>query len=683
MKVKHVEYAPYQRILLVSMLLMCWAGSVFASTIGTEQAMFKRLLQETYQQIESVQVAEDKQLSVEILTSTCESGVAGLSNGEILREKSRQEVRVSGLELRGAYSTGDLSDTDEGEDSFEQGRANLELSWELLKHGLLHQSRKADALELEAQKAEIVHELDALTDEYLCRRYQIKKNFFERLIQLLNIKINFMTPVHEVERRAYFKRWSFLDDYMVSQEDLVLARHELNSLLVDPYFDASPQYGEFPPIIDVHLAGLLSSIRADDSFAKLFEAEKGWLEARERAVVHDSLRVYLRQEFDVDRGGESEDDFIAGLRFRVPLHFRDSDVLDLQLRQVEQRKRNLFNDRINQTRLRYTELQEQLRRTMRQYYRHARAMERADRTLRMVNSGEDELITAAITRMRTAIEAQLEFVRALEELYRRVNEMFLAARVPFRPDLIRRVSLVPEQNRARYGNRALYVWSHDFNTLDNKVLSALFHAKSISTVILSAGKKTNMDKLETFLTEMQGAGIDVGLMIGDNSWIFPEKFSRVSERSIFAAEQTGHLHYDIEPQAMPEYTARREEYIGLYTTLITKVKERLFDRKLSISIPFHWPEKTYRELGGVADALYVMAYGTSEPEVLLRRLQPIISGVSPDKIVISLRTSDFKDEWAMEKMIERIVDETALMRFCIHDLGSYIQQFGDQDEFEN
>lgn len=648
----------------------------------TEREQLMGLLEETQQQLTSMQIIEDAGLTFDLLTSVCDDDVDLRTDGELLREQSRQERRDSGLELRGAYTSGSLSETDEGEESFEQGRANLELSWDILKYGYFHNSKKAEALELEAKVTDISSELRLFQDEYLCRRYQLKKVFGDQLIQLLNIKLNFMQPVHQVERRAYFKQWSFLDDYLVSEEDVILARHELDALLADPYFYTDARLPGLPPILDVDLGGVIAAIKKDESYVKLFDAEKQWLEARERAVVTDSLRVYLRQEYDVNRGDETSDELVAGLRFSVPLHFRDSDVLNIQLKQVERKKTRVLRERINQTRIRYTELQEQLRRTVRQYYRHARAIERVERTVYMLEAGEDELLTAGLTRMRTAIDAQLELVRALEELYRRVNEIFLTARVPFQPGLVKAIPLNVGK-RARLGKRGMYLWSHDFNTISNQELLAFFDRKAISTVILSAGRKTDKKKMADFLNTVEGSEVKVELMVGDNTWIYRDNFDKAVERSVLAAEKTGHLHYDIEPQAMLGYKEAREEYIRLYTELVAGVQQRLLDRTLSVSVPFHWPEETYKNLGATTDMLYVMAYGSSEARIILRRLKPIIDNVPLDKIVVALRVEDFADEWELEKVIEEIVNKTGLLQFCFHDAGRFIQQYGGRDEASN
>lgn len=649
----------------------------------SEQDKFKTILHELHDRLGTIKVSDNFSKTHTILTSSCSNGIPRLSQGEILREKKRQTEKITGLELRGAYRTDDLSGSGDDDGDLERGTANLEVSWDILKHGFLHNSRRADALEVEAHMADLENDLKRLVDSYKCRRYHIKKEFSEMLIQLLHLKQDFIQPVYDVERRAYFKQWSFWDDYLVSEEDLLLTRHTLDGMLADPYFDGAPDGREFPPIIDINLAGLLEAIRQDDSYSALFSIEKEWLKAEQESVIHDSLRIYLRQEYGINGSNQDEQDLIAGLRFRVPLHTRQSELLDLQLRQVERKKSALLHDRLNQTRIRHTELQEQLRRTVRQYYRTMRAQERVKRTLYMVDQGDDKLITAAITRMRTSIEAHLELARAMEELYRRINEMFLTARIPFHSTLVQPVSFLSDRQRARIGNRSIYVWSKAFNRITNDDLRIFLQAKNISTVVLSDGKKTDRDKQARFIEQSNIDGIKIELITGDNSWIFERNHDRAVEKSLLVAEKTGHLHLDIEPQTLPDYQTNREQYIALYINLITKIKKSLLDRKLHLAVPFHWPRDAYRQLGTEADTLYIMAYGTTEPEVLLRRIRPILETVPNQKIVVVLRINDFDDEWAMEKMIEAIANKTSVIHFGIHDLGRFFRKWGISSKEES
>ena len=106
-------------------------------------------------------------------------------------------------------------------------------------------------------------------------------------------------------------------------------------------------------------------------------------------------------------------------------------------------------------------MQKQLRRTIKQRYRQARAEERLRRTLWRVSKNDEQSLTTAITRMRTVIKSRLELVRSKKNLYQQVNKVFQSAQLPYLPELVTIVHLEPEQLRSRPGTRSICVWSAD------------------------------------------------------------------------------------------------------------------------------------------------------------------------------------------------------------------------------
>ena len=60
------------------------------------------------------------------------------------------------------------------------------------------------------------------------------------------------------------------------------------------------------------------------------------------------------------------------------------------------------------------------------------------------------------------------------------------------------------------------MWSADFNRMENNDLLAFLEAKQISTVLLSAGRKTEHEKRDQFLEQLTRNNIAVELIIGDN-----------------------------------------------------------------------------------------------------------------------------------------------------------------------
>lgn len=670
--------------LLTILSLFPCAHSVAASASATEQDRFAELLVDLYEQMTHRHDVETNLSYDLLLGGECSYPVDLDSEGDILREESRLKRKDTGLEVRGGYNTGSLNGDNDTNDGLDNGRGNIELSWDLLREGYLQNSSRATAYELKAREADLLLEYQETQNSFRCRGLEIKKHFSGLLAAVLEQQLRLLEPVYTVERRAYFKQWSHLDDYLVSEQDLLLARQELAYLSSDPHYDNTLFSTSLPPLINIDLPRLLEKVRQDDSIAALYALQKKRLQSEEDSDYQDWLRVYLRQEFDVDSSSNSsnQDDLIAGFRFRVPLHTREKNLRDLKLRKLERDKDFVLWERIAQTRSAYSELQEQLHRAISQQYRYERASERLRRTLESLKRGEGSLLTTAITRMKTYIEAEVERIRAVELLYSKAGNVLRTANIPYDDDLIRNVQDNAQLVRARPGKRSLYIWSRDFRALSNEDLLTFLVAKNITTVLLSPGKQTSKEKQNDFLRMSQKRGIAVELIVGDNSWIFAEKHQQAVEKSLVAAEVTGSLHFDIEPQAMAAYQQKKETYLALYTELVRKTKARLLDRKLSIAVPFHWPEETYQELAGIADTLYVMAYGTTRPDTLVRRIERIRTVVPADKLVVVLNAVEFTDEWAMEKMFEKIIAQTDVTMLGIHDLGNFIYKAANPNAIE-
>ena len=219
----------FDRLLIPFLLLLIVGPPAWAAPFS-ETSLFKQLLNDINDRLTLILPSDDGFYYQDLFTADCKPAMDLPSDGEIFKEQSFQTGKISGLEFRGAFSTGMLTQGDDDEGGLESGRGNLELSWDILKQGYRQNALRSEAQSLKAGKAELRRDSEVLTDAHRCRRYQIKKAFTNTLINLLTLKLSLMEPVFQVERRAYFKHWSFLDDYLVSEEDLMLTKHELNSL---------------------------------------------------------------------------------------------------------------------------------------------------------------------------------------------------------------------------------------------------------------------------------------------------------------------------------------------------------------------------------------------------------------------------------------------------------------------
>lgn len=673
----------FQLSLLMAVLSYTHAGhaqpeheqTTAIQVLDAERALLWEKIEDTDEAVKRLlQQSGDARAITSLLSPDCE----GLSSPEQMKVASLHAEADAlsddkGLELRGGYTLGSQSsdiDDDEGE-------AYLELNWNVLREGYQARQDKATAMRNHAEAMRLKGEMEHHKRVNRCRRLGITNTFATLRSALLSTKLELMEPVFEVERRAYFKGWSFLDDLLVSEGDIHGVRQSLQRLNLPELLDRGQilRNSFNPPVIDVDLAAVIRAIESDDSGLLLRNAKR--LAAQYDAKANgqrDRLRFFVRKSFSHGDGGLNDDGVAAGVRFIMPLSRKTKTALDYELKSIDDDYELGSWRRVARTRAVYVELHEQLERVTEQQFRYLRASERLRRSVvgKDVSLAATEIATAVI-RARTLLDASLELVKAKEELYQRVNEVFLQAQMDFDPSFIKVLSLPDGKYRARAGHRSLYLWSGTFNVHSNKRLWQFIDSKGVNSVMLSAGRKTDKDKLERFISRARKKNIDVGLMVGANEWIFDKNREQALLKSAVTAERTGHLHLDIEPHTLAGYKANRRAYLDAYIDVIEAIRKIMApEDKLSISVPVHWDQQDYVRLNGIVDELYLMAYETPAFTRLERRLEPILEVIPSERITVALRPQDFADEWELEQTILKIMDRFGVRRVALHDAKTYM-----------
>ena len=640
---------------------------------GSEEVLrLWSLVRETGQRLSRhLRDEDDINLVMQRLNTDCGAMPTEHLQARALQAEAQQMDARNGLEFRGGFTSQDIDDDED------YPRSYVELSWDLLRNGLRQNNKRAQALYSESEIAKLHYQQKRQLVDHRCRRYALGALFAALRGQLLTLKLELLEPVYRIERRAYFKGWSFLDDLLVSDEDLRDTRRELERL-VDNWMGDANLSGELinPPVIDVRLDLVIDAIRNDDRDDRLISLRQKALRYRRESKDRNRLRLFLRQELDISGKNDDGDDLVAGLRFQVPLEWgTDSkDSLPYRLREVEGDVKLSKWERVARARSAYVEVREQHRRLIRLQYRVLRARERVRRVIAEKNLGDEVEVALAVARMRTLLDSGIELIGAKEELYRRVYGLFLAARVAYRPEMLKVGSGMSRDYRARVGSRGIYLWSDAFNRIPDAQLLDFLQAKGIDRVLLSAGRRVDHRKLKEFIGRATDLNIGIEIIVGDNNWIFPDNQKRAATAAAAAAEMTGALHLDIEPHTLPGYKEHRDRYLKNYLGLMRRVRALMGDQRLGLALPLHWPPHYYRELAGIADSLYLMAYEIPDVDKLIKRISKVLVLLPPGKAVIVLRMEDFKDQWALEQAFEQIAAETGVRRFGIHKLGSFFTE---------
>ncbi len=573
----------------------------------------------------------------------------------------------NGFSVNGFYTSDSITDEDG-----RAGRGFVELSWELLDQGVRGNNKDAEALRRRAELERLLAGESTSQQRLRCQRDQIHQLFAPLQLDVRSLQLRLLEPVYEYERRAYFKGWSYLDELLVSERDLLLIRRELSYL--DDVVTGTASV--VPPTIDVNMPLLLGAIDNDGRFAKAKELSDSLSRAQYEAEQRQRLRVFLRQE--VDESG-NPDDVVAGLRFSVPLGAPRTYALEERLRYNEASASLASWERTAIVRSAYLEVREQLERVIKSQYALERSQERLRRSIAEYRLNQSASLPIAVERLKALLAATDELLSTKEVLYRRIGEMLVHSRLPYDEAFIEFVP-IDEPQRGRSGNRSLYLWKDEFAAVDNQRLLDIAASKSLSRLSVSAGQQLDHDKLEDLLRRERRP--EVELLLGDALWLRDDNWDAALERILQRMEDYPglSLHLDIEPQQLPEYGESREELLEKYLLFVTTLRERLpIDTSLRLSVPAHWPMSQYLALAKLAEELSIMAYGTGGDRAIDLAME--LSEYLPSrKLRWALNLSDFPSEWQLEEQIRELSRETEVRRFAIHGADGWLGLSGVSNE---
>ncbi len=657
-----------------SLVICVWAFCSFsANAASVEKALWDNALatfEVTGQTLTSSFKLDDVS---RILSSKCEIQWTNQYEVEALERQSAFLNQNYGLELRAGYTSSNIQQSLSNED----GSTYMELSWDILRAGYRENQYKATDLSRQAAIKTLAGKLKKQELDYQCRRYSLTKYFAGMEARLNAIKLEFMEAVYQVDKDAYFSGASYLDELMISEEDILLARQNLARLHSNPDWRQHIDQLVNPPSIDVDLPSLLAQVGNNRDVTEIRRIER--LRTQDKYEIEDSFldgsrfRLFLRKEFDLARSGT--DEVVAGFRVQLPLAFgRSSTQTELRLNQLENDLMHEQWEIAARTRSAYQSLQEQLERTTQQQYRLLRAQEKMRRVVSYATLQQPLDVAAVNVRLRSYLDAAIELIQAKEELYRRVNEMFLVSRVDYHEKFIKINQLNETQHRARPGQRSVYIWSEEFNRYSNQELFILLQTKALKHAIVSVSGKVNQAKLFQFMKDAARFDVKVSQLLGESHWALSENHQRVLAAVEVRSQFSNDIHLDVEPHLLGQYKENKTAVLNDYVELIAAIRVRHPQLNLTISIPHHWPETVLISLNDYVDQMYLMAYESSDLDQLSSRIKKVLAAVPLDKLVISLRKEEFSNELQLENAVEALTQSTGVTQFAVHKLSIFTQE---------
>lgn len=603
----------------------------------------------------------------------CVDSESTAAERRVLEVKERVLERDRGLRYEaGARFDPDTGDVDTGGHSMYAG-----LSWEIYRDGLWEARLDARRHRLERGLLEARGARDEVQANQGCRHSRLIAGFNTLKLALLRERERLLVDLLGVWRQAYFLGFVNLDEVIGLERDLERTRHFIVGLenfnrglgTLDEALAAA--FRAEPPLVDVRIEALLAAIRNDPTYQTIAALEREIIDQRWDPRRQKRLRFYvhprLRWDADLDMGA----DVVAGVSFSMPLdegldQVRDAERALPMLRGAEAQTRDA-----DETLRLYHEYKYRLDDAIELHYRRALILERLRRAFAENDLRPDGRapLAAILQGLRDLLDTRLEMLDVKQNLYVRLLQMFSHSGQGYRPEFVAEVGGLALASREREGERTLYVWSEEFNRYSNPILLHLLKTKAFTGVVISAGRKTRLDKLDEFQRLAQQAAIRVELMASDNDWARPEQADKAFTQAQLLWERGRYLHLDVEPHALPDFRQRRALYLGALGRLLERLAEaKRPGQTLSVALPTLLEQDEVKNLAAHVERVYVMAYGSDDPQTVLRRLETF-RDVPAERLVLALRPRDFPDELALERFIQAMVRASPIRRFAIHDLA--------------
>ncbi len=139
--------ARHRKGFLLVVIFMFFASPGWAALVS-EPMQFEQLLADIHERLNQIDIADDRFPCHDLLADSCDDADIMASGADIIRAASVHTSKISGLQLKGAYGTGTLTENSDDDSDFEGGRGNLELSRDILKQGYRQDAMRAKAQEL-------------------------------------------------------------------------------------------------------------------------------------------------------------------------------------------------------------------------------------------------------------------------------------------------------------------------------------------------------------------------------------------------------------------------------------------------------------------------------------------------------------------------------------------------------
>jgi len=606
----------------------------------------------------------------------------------LLNAKRKQLKEDLGLQLRGNY----LENLEQGVVDIESGgfykrRAQLGLKWDILKNGLLDNKYDAKALKN-----------DLILNKFQ-QEQEIKKESYSRLFNTIIYTFNKAKTEKLEQRKAIldrsvdFQRKLFNYNMVLWDEvvETISKKSETQNMLknnqnynegiqtnVNKDIDAKAL-----PVIDINVEKVIDDIQNESVKDSLVELKAEILKHQYNPLTDVSLSTFLRYniynnpDLYVDQAGNTSPsrDFVSiGLSFGIPIPFgfdNNKEVQQARLEKFEAKQDKNSLNNLKEALNYYYEYQYGLNQYIEFYHKRKKLQEqiRQEQTKKTIQDGNySSMKTLRLMENLSAVDFELYDIQ--QKIYLKLLNIYTFLNDYSINEVVDPIDMEEMVGQLKT-ERSLYVWASSFEQYENDYLINFLSDNRIKQLMLSLGPQDRvLDKAKSFIPQARDSGINVEIMIGNNSLMYKNKRNKLKTFIEESAELgVEGVHLDVEPHTIDAWDEKREKFLNLFIQMAEYAGQvaDANDVHLGISIPLFYDKSVLNAIYPHCDQVFLMAYKQKDVDYLERKIVNELEA-KQDKTVIALRPEDFKDQNALEDFMVELFNSTNISEYAWHDL---------------
>lgn len=557
-------------------------------------------------------------------------------------------------------------------------RAITGIDWDILNNGFYENRLKNKILKAEYALIEKKHNVDKLFNTHSKHIEQIIRHFNEKKIQILKSRESLNKQQSEIVEKLWAIKHITKVDYLKVLQNTtdVKAQFALYKNFNDVVLSDNQKIEIDLPILDIIISDLFQ--KANFPISDTTKINYDDLARYNSSYLRDvNLKVYSRYNYyDVYNASSPNRSYVSvGMNLSLPLAFNQKEKRESYLLQQEitNFKPNNSDENLEVFLLNsFYEYQYKLKQFKNLYHKRLVFEEllRTERAKQQLNDLEFNP-NAALYILDDYWSNAIELLDLKQDMYKILANIKTKTPNINLSDYTKTLTL--DNLNISSSNppfKAVYIWSDAFKNNSIEVVNEYCKVNEFNNLLVSYNfDKKYLSQLTDFIQKNQSNNIH--LLIGSNKLLQTglSGFLDTLKSNINLKLIKG-IHLDIEPHALDDFKENKTVYFDKYLSLLIQAKNFVNSNnlELSVSIPLNYPENILKEINNVCNHVYLMAYENVNPDFIAKKVAEE-KNIFNDKIVIALRTKDFKNRVEMNECIKL----TGFSKSAFHDLDDLIR----------